>query len=539
MPASVLLTVAALALVGFVVFALRLSRRAASEASARREAEGAAQAIEARLRGELQMEVEARQKAEAASAQTEARFRGVVEADAEQARVKAETARLLEEAQTEGSRMRQALSDERGRAQSEAERVQAARDREAAQASERQLALDAQVRETNEQLESLRSDVSELSEVAHLQDFGFYEPRFDFATSELYKRRLDDLRNQQKAMAKDGRAVVSTIQWEVAGSRAKGEQMTKEFAKLILRGFNGEADAAVARVRYNNVAVMEARVRKAFEAVNRLGKTQGAFITDDYLDTKIGEIRLAYEYYEKRQREAEEQRQIREQMRDEEVARREIEKAEREAARDEDRYEKALVQARLEAEAATGARHDKLAAQIALLEQRLAEAHTQKARAISRAQMTRSGHVYVISNVGSFGEHVYKIGMTRRLDPIDRVMELGDASVPFRFDVHAIIYSDDAPGLEAKLHRAFHHRRVNLVNERKEFFRVDLGEIEREVTENHGEFEFTLAAEAEEYNKTLALARDRDPGGDGERAGVSGLPAVGAPAVIDRADSPV
>ncbi|MEL6615500.1 MAG: GIY-YIG nuclease family protein, partial [Bacteroidota bacterium] len=141
------------------------------------------------------------------------------------------------------------------------------------------------------------------------------------------------------------------------------------------------------------------------------------------------------------------------------------------------------------------------------LERRLAEAHANKERAVSRAQMTRAGHVYVISNVGSFGENVYKIGMTRRLDPMDRVRELGDASVPFRFDVHAIIYSDDAPGLEAELHRQFDTKRVNRVNTRKEFFRVPLDEVARVVQENHGEIEFTLAAEAEEYRKTLALLK--------------------------------
>lgn len=131
-------------------------------------------------------------------------------------------------------------------------------------------------------------------------------------------------------------------------------------------------------------------------------------------------------------------------------------------------------------------------------------------RAISRAQMTRSGHVYVISNVGSFGEDVYKIGMTRRLDPMDRVRELGDASVPFRFDVHAIIYSEDAPTLENKLHKKFHHRRVNYINHRREFFRVSLDEITKAVHEYHGEIEFTLLAEADEYRKTVAFFKEND-----------------------------
>ena len=122
--------------------------------------------------------------------------------------------------------------------------------------------------------------------------------------------------------------------------------------------------------------------------------------------------------------------------------------------------------------------------------------------------MTRSGHVYIISNVGSLGEHVYKIGMTRRLDPMDRVRELGDASVPFAFDVHAIIYSEDAPALENKLHKLFDGRRVNLINHRKEFFRVTIDEVAQAVRENHGEIDITLAAEAADYRKTLAMLRD-------------------------------
>ena len=123
---------------------------------------------------------------------------------------------------------------------------------------------------------------------------------------------------------------------------------------------------------------------------------------------------------------------------------------------------------------------------------------------MSRAELTRSGHVYVVSNIGSFGENVYKIGLTRRLEPEDRIRELGDASVPFPFDIHAMVFSEDAPGLEQTLHREFDDRRVNLVNTRKEFFAVSLPEIESAAQE-HGTVEFTLAADAEQYRKTLAL----------------------------------
>jgi hypothetical protein len=147
------------------------------------------------------------------------------------------------------------------------------------------------------------------------------------------------------------------------------------------------------------------------------------------------------------------------------------------------------------------------------LEQLVAEAHTNKERAISRAQQTRSGHVYVISNLGSFGTNVYKIGMTRRLDPMDRVWELSDASVPFDFDVHAIIYTDDAPGLENELHRRFTTRRVNMVNERKEFFHATIDEIAEVVRERCGDIELTLAAEAAEFLQSAAYWRENSGNG--------------------------
>ncbi len=150
-------------------------------------------------------------------------------------------------------------------------------------------------------------------------------------------------------------------------------------------------------------------------------------------------------------------------------------------------------------------------AQVTELERRLAEAQANKERAIARAQLTRSGHVYVISNIGSFGEEVFKIGMTRRLDPMERIRELGDASVPFAFDVHAVIFSEDAPALEATLHQAFEQRRINLVNERKEFFGVSIQDIALAVRKCHGEIQVTLAAEARDYRKTIAMRAANGP----------------------------
>ncbi|MCA1567271.1 MAG: DUF4041 domain-containing protein [Acidobacteria bacterium] len=375
--------------------------------------------------------------------------------------------------------------------------------------------LQARQRQGEFELETLRSNIARLhadlralEEVSELQSFGFYKPKYNFESSALYQAKLEQIREQQKRMIKDKTAAVGLIEWTVNGSKTEGRKQINQTLKLILRAFNGECDAAIAKVKYNNVTVMETRIRKAWEAMGSLAAVQQCHVTKGYLDLKLQELYLVHEYQEKLQEEKEEQRRIREQMREEEIAQRELEKATQDAEREEARYETALRKAREEAERAVGDKQQKLLGQIEELQRRLEEAHAIKERAISRAQMTRSGHVYVISNIGSFGEQVYKIGMTRRLDPLDRVRELGDASVPFQFDVHAIIYSDDAPGLENKLHRLFHGRRVNRVNERKEFFRVTIEEIAEAVHNNHGEIEFTLAAEAADYRKTLALLQD-------------------------------
>lgn len=232
-------------------------------------------------------------------------------------------------------------------------------------------------------------------------------------------------------------------------------------------------------------------------------------IAPTYVELRVQELRAVHEQRERIQAIKEEQRLIREQMREEEIAQREMERARQEAERDEARYAVALEKARQDAEWAQGAKQAELLERIAEMERLLTEAQTNRERAIARAQMTRSGHVYVISNIGSFGEHVYKIGMTRRLDPLDRIRELGDASVRFEFDVHAVIYAEDAPSLEAELHRVFDHRRVNLVNARKEFFHVDIQEIEREVRQRHADILLTRVASAEEFRKSAAILAER------------------------------
>jgi cell division septum initiation protein DivIVA len=355
--------------------------------------------------------------------------------------------------------------------------------------------------------DDLQAQLAILEEDLEFTSYGLYKPHYDFDTSEKYKERLDLIRQEQKALVKEKSAAVCHGEWTVEGSRTKGKKMTNQYLRLMLRAFNNECDAAVLKVRWNNVDRMEARIEKAFEIINKLGTVYQIDITHDYLRLKLEELHLTHEYAQKRQDEKEEQRRIKQEMREEDKAQRELEKAQKEAEEEEKRFTKALEKARAEMSAVTGEELESLNSQIAALEQQLAQAHEQKERAVSRAQLTKSGHVYVISNIGSFGTEVFKIGMTRRLEPLDRVKELGDASVPFSFDVHAMIYSDNAPELENKLHKEFDERRINRVNSRKEFFRVSLAEVEKVVKENHGEITFTKLAEAQEYRETLALIK--------------------------------
>ena len=198
-------------------------------------------------------------------------------------------------------------------------------------------------------------------------------------------------------------------------------------------------------------------------------------------------------------------RAIQDELREEEKARREFEQAQREAEKQEAAFLKALEKARREMGLVTGVEYEKLTEKIMMLEIELTIAREKKERALSMAQQTKRGHVYIISNIGSFGENVFKIGMTRRLEPADRIRELGDASVPFKFDVHAMIYSDEARTLEYELHKAFADKKVNMLNYRREFFRVSLAEIENKIAELGFTAEFTTVPEAMEFRETLLV----------------------------------
>lgn len=350
----------------------------------------------------------------------------------------------------------------------------------------------------------LRTQAASIEDNIEMQSFGVYQPRYNFDRSSTYAQRLKDVRERLGGMIKRGDATYCDTPWTVSGSAAEGKKMVDRMSRLMLRAFNGECDVALKSVKYDNAVKMEERIRKSCEAINKLGHSSRVMITNPYFQLRVEELHLVHEHALKVQEEKEIERQRKRDMAEEQRAEKELEKAQKDAEKQEAKKEAALTKARKELESAQGAQLAKLEALVSKLETELSEAVDRKAKAIARAQLTKSGHVYVLSNIGSFGSGIYKIGMTRRLEPLERVHELGDASVPFKFDVHAMIYTENAPQLETALHQRFAGRRVNLVNLRREYFRVSLEEIMTAVGELHGQVTFVTQPEAEEYRLTQA-----------------------------------
>lgn len=285
------------------------------------------------------------------------------------------------------------------------------------------------------------------------------------------------------------------------------EETRKRFAiQFVLDAFNGKVESILNKVKKDNYGILKQKIVDAYQVVNYNGSAfRNAAITKLYLDAKIEELRWAVVTQELKIQEQEEQRRIKEQIREEEKARKEYEKAIKEAQKEEELLTQLIEKARKQVENATEEQKQKYEEKLDELQQKLKLAEEKNQRALSMAQQTRSGNVYIISNVGSFGEDVYKIGMTRRLEPMDRVKELGDASVPFEFDVHAMIYSQDAPSLEKNLHKKFLHLQMNKVNPRKEFFKLELSEIIDEVSKMNLEVNWTMVAEAKQYRESMAI----------------------------------
>ncbi|WP_298880483.1 DUF4041 domain-containing protein [uncultured Polaribacter sp.] len=337
--------------------------------------------------------------------------------------------------------------------------------------------------------------------------YGLYNPHFNFDDSEKYKNKIIEIRQKQKDLIKTKKAVICQTKWDVNGSTREGTKMTNRNIKLMLRAFNGECDSSILKVRWNNILNLEKRIEKSFELINRMGETTSIEIQEEYLSLKIDELRVTHEFKEKKHNEREERKSEQRELREEIRVQKEIELAKKEAEKEEKRYLKLLEKAKLEIDKKHGFELEKYNQRISELENQLLKARELKERAISRAQITKSGYVYIISNIGAFGKDIYKIGMTRRLEPIERVYELSGASVPFKYDIHGMVYSENAPALENKLHKKFNKQRVNKANNRKEFFNITIDEIEKEIYKIDNSIELIKTSEARQYRETLLMKK--------------------------------
>ncbi len=372
--------------------------------------------------------------------------------------------------------------------------------RQQQEAENRLALLNSQCQQLSDLIAAKQKELIQTNEELLVQEFGLYQPKYAFTQAEEYKNTLALLRQRQKDLIKNNLAVTGNTGWTVNGNAAQGKKMVQDMQKLLLRAFNSECDGIVDKVKYNNFEASLKRISSSRDSISKLGKMMGIEITPNYYQSKVEELTLALEYQQKKQEEKEAQKEARARMREEAKLQREIEEARRKAEKEQNHYQNALQ--RLQKQLATASDVDKQA-----IEEKIQEVESQLTQIDAalkdidyREANQKAGYVYVISNVGSFGKDVYKIGMTRRLDPTERVDELGDASVPFNFDIHAMIFSENAPALEAALHRAFEDRKVNMVNPRREFFRVTLDEIKEVVRKNYDKTaEFIDVPEAEQY----------------------------------------
>ncbi len=359
---------------------------------------------------------------------------------------------------------------------------------------------------TNE-INDIKKDIQLYSQVHNLIAVGFFEePMYLFETSQRFKEEILLIRQEQKELIKTGQAI--TIPEEIAFIDKLGDakKAIKGQSKIMLKAFNIETDLLITSLKPSNFANTLEKIEKLASEIEKSALSLSCAFTEEYVKLKYNECTLQYQFKLKQAYEKEEQKAIKEQIREENRAIREYEIALAKAEKEEKIYRLALEQAKKELDIVDDATKNELIAKISFLELNLEEVLANEERAKSMAQQTKRGHVYIISNIGSFGENVYKIGMTRRLEPLDRVKELGDASVPFSFDVHAMIFSDDAPRLERELHKRFTHKRLNAVNHRKEFFNVSLNEIKEEVNNIvEIEIDFKITALAEDYYESIKL----------------------------------
>ncbi len=360
-----------------------------------------------------------------------------------------------------------------------------------------------QVADATAELTSRQADVAateasllDLRRAVEVQELGLYDYEHPAEDSVALATQLEALRADIKKAVRAGRATQATSNFTFNNSTAKGAKFVRDMSKLMLRSYNAEAENCVKAVRAGNLATAQKRLTTAMEQIARLGTMIDLSITSYFHQLRLRELELANRHLRAVQEEKEADRAHREELREQRKAEKEL--AAEKARLEKERGHYANTIAALEANGdLEGAER---------MRARLADVEHAIENVDYRAANIRAGYVYVISNVGSFGPDVVKIGLTRRLEPMDRINELGDASVPFRFDVHALFFADDAVSIEAMLHQHFADRRINQINLRREYFRTTPTEV-REVLKAHSVelLDFTLEPAAEEYMATRAL----------------------------------
>ena len=368
------------------------------------------------------------------------------------------------------------------------------------------ISLDAELILKKEELAHLNEEIAVANDNLNLQEFGFFERQYNFSDSTKYKDRLDILRMEQKSMTKNGTAGRIVSPMLLDNSKSKGRAMQNQLIKAALRGLNGEADALLVKVSVVNIDNKIKALRKAFEQLNKMYSRNLIEITYQYLELKIEELRLAAEYELKKQEEKELLREQREKEREDKKLQAEIKAKRKQLEKERDHFKKMVAKVTELLKEAKDDEVEELRRQLTEYQDKLSELDEIEEDIDYREGHATAGYVYVISNVGSFGEDVYKIGVTRRLEPLERIRELSSASVPFQFDVHALIFSEEAFALETELHNELANYKVNKVNGRKEYFKVSFDKI-KGIIATHKELtvELNEMPEAFEYRQTKAI----------------------------------
>jgi len=365
-----------------------------------------------------------------------------------------------------------------------------------------------QLANLNNELNQKKKEIILVNDTLEMQEFGLYEPKYDFVTAILYKEKLDEIRQKQKDHIKNKTAAICETEWTVNNNKQQGRAMANANIKQILRTFNSECETTISKVKISNRENSVKRIQKSFETLNKLNERNDVKITPQYLALKLQELDVAIEYELKKQEEKELLREAREKEREERNIQKQLDAEEKRINAQKKKLQDDLNTMGEELKTAADEEKEKLELKIRELELALAKSNDDIEQIADKRTRTGAGYVYILSNIGSFGENVYKIGVTRRDEPQDRVRELSNASVPFKFDTHVFIFSKEAFELEKELHNRFDHKRVNKVNSRKEFFNITYNDVKKIVEENKElVHSFSDKPEAQEYYDTLKIEK--------------------------------